>query len=184
MWRAIRPSEPVASTRRRGGLRAVVGWAELGQCPRRVWRERRRQVLERYGNERELNGVLPVAVGDRRQAKRVWQPPAVGLAVPGEREHRLQQALEPQRGSYLAPKSGPAFACVPERVRGTRFHDHGLAGRCEQSLATEPEPHRAIQDLEGLCLFGMNVHARQPSLPGTSVTSAITSSPSESADVR
>ena len=100
-----------------------------------------------------------MVVGDRRQAQRVWQPPAVGLAVSGKREHRLQQALEPQRGSYLAQEPGPAFADVPECVRGAGLHDDGLAGGCEEPFASEAEPHRAIEDLERLGLVGMHVHA-------------------------
>src|SRR6476469_996569 len=110
-------------------------------------------------------------------------PPAVGLAVPREREHRLEQAFETQRRSYLAYKPGPAFACVPERVRSACLHGHGVAGCCEQSLATEAESHCAIEDLERLGLVGCTCTvAAEP--PGSSVTSAITSSPPESADVR
>jgi hypothetical protein len=82
------------------------------------------------------------------------------LAVSGKREHRLQQALEAQRRSYLAQKPGPAFARVTERVCGAGIHDHGLAGRCDQSPAAEAEPHRPIKDLERLGLVGMDVHAR------------------------
>ena len=102
---------------------------------------------------------MAVVVGDCRQTKWVWEASVVGLAVAGEREHRLQQPLEPQGGPDLAQKPGPALAGVPERVCGARLHDDGLACRGDQPPATEAEPHRAVDDPERLGLVRMDVHA-------------------------
>jgi hypothetical protein len=71
------------------------------------------------------------------QAKWVWYALVVRLAVPGEREHRLQQALEAQGWPHLTYTPGLAFAGVPKRVCGAGLHDDGLTCGGDQSPAAK-----------------------------------------------
>jgi len=112
-----RTAVSVPSVRNRGPacVGPAVGSAELGQRPRGGGPEPGRQALNRCGNDRQLN-VSAMVIRDRSQAKRARYAPAVGLAVTGKREHRLQQPLETQGRSNLAKKSGADVAGVPKRV--------------------------------------------------------------------
>ena len=123
-----------------------------------------------------------MVIRDRRQAKRVRYAPAVSLAVPGKGEHRLQQPLEPQGRSNLAEKPGADVARIPKRVCRAGRNEHGLTSRCDQPLMAETESDHPIEHPESLGLTRMHV-CDGGAAPGSRVTSTITASPFESADV-
>src|SRR5207245_1070487 len=80
---------------------------------------------------------------DRGEPERARQPLAVRLAVDGEREHRLEQRLELQRGPHLADEANLVLAGVPEAVRHPRLDRRDLAGAERQLLSADLQPERA-----------------------------------------
>jgi hypothetical protein len=75
-----------------------------------------------------------------------------------EREHRLDQRLEPERGAHLAEEAHRLLARVPERVRGAGGHDNALARTRRRRLPADPQRQRAGEDLEALLLARVDVH--------------------------
>ena len=118
--------------------------------------EREPDPLHDGRRERELNRV-EVGLRDHREVQRVRHPLAVRLAVGGEREHRLDQRLELQRGPDLADEVRDLVAGVPELVRRAGGHGEALAGAGDELLAADLEADGAAEDLEALLLARVDV---------------------------
>jgi hypothetical protein len=101
-----------------------------------------------------------VGLRDHGEPERVRHPLAVGPAVGGEVEHRLDQRLEGERGAHLADEARLDVAVVPEAMDDTRLDDDDLARPGLQPLAADLHADRPLDHLEALGLVRMQVGGR------------------------
>src|ERR1700745_316724 len=92
-----------------------------------------------------------------REPQGVRHALAIRLAVGGEREHRLEQGLELQRGAHLADEVGFLLSRVPHLVRRARGNREPLPGAGDELLAADLEADAATKDLEALLLAWVHV---------------------------
>ena len=100
---------------------------------------RERRALDPGGHLRQPHRV-EVCARDHGQPERIGHALAVRLAVCGEREHRLDQRLELERGAHLAEEARVGVAGVPEAMRRARLDRHDLAGPGDDLLAPAFKP--------------------------------------------
>ena len=87
-----------------------------------------------------------------------WGHPLLrDLAVLGEREHRLDQLLEAERGGDLAHEVGGLVADVLEPVRRPGRDEHAIAGLRDDRVLADAELQLAGENLEELLLGGVHV---------------------------
>ena len=142
-----------------GLVRAERGAFPVAEHPPERRPDRERRTLHRGGREGKPDGV-EMRVGDHGEPERVGQPSPVRLALGGEREHRLDQRLERERGPHLAEEAGVALARVPEPVRGSGRNDGDVARLGEELLRADTEADQAVEHLEALGLVRVDVRGR------------------------
>jgi hypothetical protein len=98
-----------------------------------------------------------VVARDDREPQRVRHPLLVHPAVGCEREHRLDQLLEAERGTNLADEVGRLVADVLEAVRRARGHDDAIARAGDDRLRADAECELPGEHLEALLLGPMEV---------------------------
>ena len=114
------------------------------------------EALEPCRGERQTH-VVEVVTGDDRQPHRVRHPLLVHLAVLGEREHRLDQLLEVERGLDLADEMRGLLTDVAEAMRRAGRDEDAVARLRDERALAEPELELAGEHLEGLFLLGVHV---------------------------
>src|SRR6185312_10299239 len=114
------------------------------------------EALEPGRRERQPD-VVEVVPGDDGEPQRVRHALLRDLAVLGEREHRLDQLLEAERGRDLADEVRRLVPDVAELVRRSRRDEHAVAGLRDELPLAEPELELAGEDLESLLLPRMDV---------------------------
>ena len=124
--------------------------------------EHKAGALDPCGRERESHGV-EVCVCDHREPQGVGHTVLVRLAVPREREHRLDQPFELQSGPHLTHETCSSVAVVPELVRRAGRNEDAVTWSGWQFLAIHLERDRALDDLEELLLKRVEVRRRHES---------------------
>ena len=97
---------------------------------------------------------------DHREPERIRHSLAVRLAVDGQREHRLEQLLELERGPDDGDEVQLVVARVPEPMRRPRLDEHGLVGAGLELLPVELHADSPGDDLELLALERVDVRGR------------------------
>jgi hypothetical protein len=103
---------------------------------------------------------VEVPAHDDGESEGVRQAAAVGLAVGGEREHRLDECFEAERGADLRDEAELAIGCVAEPVEHPRLDDDDVAGSGRDRLSADGELGLAGDDLESLRLVRVHVGGR------------------------
>jgi hypothetical protein len=98
-----------------------------------------------------------VLAHDHGEPERIRQAAAVRPAVGGEREHRLDECLEAERGADLGDEAQLAVGRVAEPVQRAGLDHHDVAGPGDDLLAADRELGLAGDDLEPLRLEGVDV---------------------------
>src|SRR5918911_4115612 len=128
----------------------------VAQEPAEGRADRERGPLQEGRREGQAHGV-EVRPRDHGEPERVRQSPAVRLALAGEREHRLDHRLEPERGPHLAEEPGLGLAGVPEAVRRPWLDGRDPSGARDDLLIADSQADRAFEHLEAFGLVGVDV---------------------------
>src|ERR687896_1105949 len=135
-------------------------------APREPGQRCENDALQPAGRERSLYLVLEL-LGEQGEVERPRDAAQHRAVLLGEADGGIEELLHLQRRAHLDANERVTVADVREVVLLARWDDDNLTGPRDDPLASHPEAHRALDDLEALLLLRVNMlAARDPPARG------------------